>query len=241
MPFADKALLHDLRAPLLSGEFLGEDKAEILVELAGCVQASERPEMRFRKMVLVAKRNGLAQEVPAKAAPTPPILDDKPSEVGEAGAEVLAVDPDHPDNMSGVHGRPDLIGRSVQAPDEFSQSRRDDALENMAEPNGASIVARMHLDSAPDQASSVTGRDHNVRDCLCFRLEDGQAEPGARRLASTSLSRVRRNCDRPSLSARVRKLKRGRTFAKTPAAYSTVTDFARLRGWSASLPMITAV
>jgi hypothetical protein len=26
-----------------------------------------------------------------------------------------------------------------------------------------------------------------------------------------------------------------------PSPYSTVTDFARLRGWSASLPMMTAV
>ncbi|MGY3409821.1 hypothetical protein ACVWZV_005934 [Bradyrhizobium sp. GM5.1] len=29
--------------------------------------------------------------------------------------------------------------------------------------------------------------------------------------------------------------------ALDPSAYSTVTDFARLRGWSTSVPMMTAV
>ena len=32
-----------------------------------------------------------------------------------------------------------------------------------------------------------------------------------------------------------------RMRSKQVARYSTVTDFARLRGWSASLPMMTAV
>ncbi len=32
-----------------------------------------------------------------------------------------------------------------------------------------------------------------------------------------------------------------RREAEGPAAYSTVTDFARLRGWSTSFPMKTAV
>ena len=48
-------------------------------------------------------------------------------------------------------------------------------------------------------------------------------------------------CRRVQASANDRVGTRLRRFAHPTPPYSTVTDFARLRGWSTSVPMNTAV
>ena len=101
--------LHAL-APLGAGAVLDEGKAVFFIERAGGVEAGEGPEIDALKALGAAVGEGGFQERVAKARAVQGGVEDKPAQMRDAAAEVLAVDRDTADNIAVTVEPPCAVG-----------------------------------------------------------------------------------------------------------------------------------